>query len=97
MFLSEEQAQKFGHLDMVVVTQSNPSDDDATMELHAIGHCDGRSDTTTLSVKFFLNDESQAGNVKGQERVRYMRGALNTPSSCWYSPRLICSVCCSHS
>lgn len=43
-------------------------DEDAIGQLHALGKVEGREGEQSLSVCFYLSDDSQAGNPAGMQR-----------------------------
>jgi hypothetical protein len=86
LMLSEEQANKFTNLDLVVVDRTNPLDEDNEEAFldQAIAHCEGK-DGHSLRLRFCLDEDGQAGNTKGRHRVLRMRRLLKIPMTGWCS------------
>lgn len=87
LMMDEEQANKFTNLDLVVVDRTNPLDEDNAEALvdQAIAHCEGKGGNC-LRLRFCLDEEAQAGNTKGRNRVQRMRRLLKVPMTGWCAP-----------
>jgi hypothetical protein len=61
----------------VLLTKDHPEDEKCRQQLHALGFVEGHEGELSLRVKFYLTDDSQAGNTAGQERcARQGKGAV---------------------
>ncbi|KAK9909662.1 hypothetical protein WJX75_005776 [Coccomyxa subellipsoidea] len=81
-------ASTFRDNDAILLSKDDPNNEDASGQLHALGKVEGKEGEQSLSVCFYLTDDSQAGNPAGMQRVRAMRAGLSTASSCWFLLRL---------
>lgn len=84
LVMAEEHAAKFSNTDLVVIDRTNPLDEDnaAAFVDHAIAHCEGK-DGATLRLRFVLDEDAQAGDTKGRQRVERMRRLLREPMMGW--------------
>ncbi|PSC70977.1 putative helicase MAGATAMA 3 [Micractinium conductrix] len=74
--------------DMLLLSRDNPEEERGDELHHALGVVEGHEGDQSLRVRFKLTDAAQAGNARGLQRARTMRGSLAKVNSTWYVLKL---------
>jgi senataxin len=77
IIVEAEVASSIHDNDLLLLTRDHPEAEDAALarELHALGFVEGHDGPQGLRVKFYLTDDSQAGNPEGVKRWVWRGGS----------------------